>query len=208
MKECILGFDPGGIGTKRKGNFGWCIVENSHDFPLQIISNGRATNASNAFKEIHNSLHGCKVVGAGIDAPLYWTADGERKSDEAIRNLIPTEKKKSTVQSVNSLQGACLAQGMMIASLLRRKYTNLRITEAHPKAFLKITASTDTITSLVQSKLNNSDDEGLHLRDAALACVAAWYMLHPSDWVNLFELDKDREMFSPVPNVEYWFPIK
>jgi hypothetical protein len=201
LKECILGFDPGG-----KGNFGWCIAENSDIFPLPIIKSGCDDNASNALNEIQRYLHGYKVMGAGIDAPLYWRADGAREADKIVRGLVPLGG-KSTVLSVNSLQGACLAQGMMIASLLRRKYPDLDITEAHPKAYLKVTDTDDKdISSLCDLKWDNKRDENYHLRDAALACVAAWHMLNPANCENLYERDRGGEVFLPVNGVAYWFP--
>lgn len=201
MKECILGFDPGG-----KGNFGWCIAVNVNTLPLPIIKSGCEDNALKAFSAIKIFMHGYKVMGAGIDAPLYWRADGEREADRIVRGRVPSGG-KSTVLSVNSLQGACLAQGMMIASLLRREYPDLGITEAHPKAYIRVTGADDKdISSLCDLKWDSKKDDDYHLRDAALACVAAWHMLNPTDCENLYEKDRGGEVFLPVNDVAYWFP--
>jgi hypothetical protein len=201
MKECILGFDPGG-----KGGFGWCIAENADAFPLPIVISGCEDNALNSFKAIKAFLHGYNVIGAGIDAPLYWRTDGEREADRIVRGRVPPGG-KSTVLSVNSLQGACLAQGIMIASLLRREYPDLCITEAHPKAYLKVTGTDDKdISSLCDLKWDNKIDANYHLRDAALACVAAWHMLNPTNCENLYERDRGGEVFLPVNDISYWFP--
>lgn len=160
------------------------------------------------------------VVGAGIDAPLYWRTDGARKSDQLVRDLISpidpgSKNPKSSVLSVNSLQGACLAQGVMIATLLRQKVSSLRITEAHPKAYLKVRGMAGKENTLFKDP-KWGKDKGSHLRDAALACVAAWHMLNPANSINLFtEEQKDAklnggEVFSLIPghDVEYWFPEK
>lgn len=213
MTEYILGFDPGG-----QNNFGWCLAENSDSLPLTIINSGCVSNASEAFKAIEKYFRRGTVVGAGIDAPLYWRTDGARKSDQLVRDLIPpidlgSKNPKSSVLSVNSLQGACLAQGVMIASLLRCEVPKLKITEAHPKAYLKVI---DKEKALFIQDPEWGKDKGSHLRDAALACVAAWHMLHPANCINLFAEEQqdakkqNGEIFSliPGPDVEYWFPEK
>jgi hypothetical protein len=207
LTEYILGFDPGG-----SNNFGWCLAENSDSLPLTIIDSGCVSNASEAFKAIEEYFRRGTVVGAGIDAPLYWRTDGPRKSDQMVRDLILVPPNnpgsKSSVLSVNALQGACLAQGIMIASLLRYKVPKLKITEAHPKAYLKVI---DKEKALFIQDPAWDKDKGSHLRDAALACVPAWHMLHPVHCINLFAEElKDGEIFPliPGPDVEYWFPEK
>jgi len=87
-------------------------------------------------KHIDDSM---QLAGAGIDSPLFWVANGDRRVDQAVRAKMQALGARSvwgTVQSVNSLRGACLAQGILAAQLLRSRFPNIRITESHPKALL------------------------------------------------------------------------
>ncbi|MYG42392.1 MAG: DUF429 domain-containing protein, partial [Rhodobacteraceae bacterium] len=83
------------------------------------------------------------VLGMGIDAPMWWSSKpgGGRKSDDLIRkNVI----EKSTVFSGNSLTGAALIGGMLLALRNREKYPQVKITESHPKALLQTLIKKET----------------------------------------------------------------
>ena len=75
-------------------------------------------------------------LGLGIDAPMWWSSreTAGRKADERIRKKYGI--RSGTVQSANSLRGAALVGGAMLAFRIREKFPDIRITETHPKALL------------------------------------------------------------------------
>ena len=76
---------------------------------------------------------GKKPQGLGIDCPMWWSSRGssDRRADKWLRSRYHVG---STVQPANSLRGAVLVQGMMLAWRVREAFANVPITEAHPKA--------------------------------------------------------------------------
>ena len=66
-------------------------------------------------------------------------------------------------------------QGMMLAMLLRERYPDVRITEAHPKALLQFLYLNESKWEEVRKhfKLKGSALSSEHERDAVLAAVAA-----------------------------------
>src|SRR4051794_2783206 len=123
----ILGFDPGGIKQ-----FAWCVAQLTSKDRLQLQACGIASHARGAVTAaLDKALGFGRVEAAGIDSPLFWAADGDRKADKAVRAAmkeVGAINIPGTVQNVNSLQGACLSQGMMAAHLLRCELPNIRIT--------------------------------------------------------------------------------
>jgi hypothetical protein len=207
----IVGFDPGG-----KGGFGWCILEDAVEPPLRVVDTGVSDSAEAAVKSL--VVHNCDVQAAGIDAPLFWVPSGDRLADQHVRAEVKAQGAPSpggTVQSVNSLRGACLVQGIMIAVLLRRRWPTLPITEAHPKAYLwtvgvataRIRASSVTLRSLRQfSCPAGTKHPNDHERDAAIAAYCAWAMVHRvAGWHDL--LPKEKEAYLPIEHpLGYWYP--
>ena len=208
----ILGFDPG--GEKR---FGWCVAEGTNNSRLRLrvwdIASHAAGAVTAALREAGNFG---QVEAAGIDSPLFWVADGDRKADKSIRSAMKrlgASNVGGTVQQVNSLRGACLSQGVMTAYLLRRELPDIRITESHPKALLwllrvanreRSIAKVDIghLSDLIESESPNLSD---HERDAALAALAALAMLDKRrGWRDLCREEKNA--FTPVYPVEYWMP--
>ncbi len=68
---------------------------------------------------------------------MWWSSrkGGGRKVDEKLRRAygIPS----GTVQQPNSLRGAALIGGAMLAYRIRSEYPEIHITEFHPKALLQ-----------------------------------------------------------------------
>ena len=97
--ELYVGFDPGG-----KGRFGWAICSPEGE-RLRILSAGNAEHAQNAFSAVKSQLPSqTTITGAGIDAPLFWVANGVRNSDRLVRDAIKKLGAKSpggTVQQMN-----------------------------------------------------------------------------------------------------------
>jgi hypothetical protein len=208
-----LGFDPGGAGA-----FGWCVLADAMNPPLVICGSGVADHAGGAV----TAALGCvgrdgEVLAAGIDSPLFWRTDGDRVVDASVRSaIVRLGSSSGTVNHVNSLRGACLIQGMAAAMLLRQKYPTLRLTEAHPKAALWLmkiancsgrpsTVPLSALVSYFSSTQTNAASD--HERDAALAGLAAWAMIHQTrTWRNLFLSEpKPITPLSPAPG--YWVPM-
>ena len=111
--------------------------------------------------------------------PLFWGKKGNRAVDSAVRCALkrtefPTPS--GTVQQVNSLRGACLVQGVLLARYLRDWKPVLPITEAHPKALrhLLLHSGQPEMTKLARltEGLEDREDE----RDATLSAIGAWAM--------------------------------
>lgn len=210
----LLGFDPGGAGA-----FGWCIVEDADQPPLRVLSCGVARHAKDALHSVITHLPAeMDVQAAGIDAPLFWTASGNRVADKTVRSDIKkcgAPFAEGTVQAVNSLRGACLAQGMMLGVLLRNQWRELSITESHPKAYLWLAGSANEnrqprdidLASLPLFRCENSDECDEHVRDAAITTLSAWAMVHHEPgWRDLL-LGEQEAPFSPVGEpLGYWMP--
>lgn len=206
-----LGFDPGGAGA-----FGWCLASGSEDLPLTVVAHGIVNHSKQAVDKAVSEANQDEPAAVGIDAPLFWRADGDRVVDSALRQkVVALGGHGGTVNHVNSLRGACLVQGMIIATLLRRKWPELRLTESHPKAMLwmlKIAGLGMPVEEITLATLNQFFIGGDlievsdHERDAALGALSAWAMANKAEgWNNLYPQEKDP--ISPLdPPPEYWMP--
>lgn len=208
-----LGFDPGGIGQ-----FGWAVCMEGQQ-NLEVLHTGNADHATGALLAVKECIPStAKVIGAGIDAPLFWVTDGGRYVDKIIRNKIKelgALSPSGTVQELNSLRGSCLLQGPMIAQLLTNQFSPIKITETHPKALLfllglanaqkqpKEIGVNELSEYLSKFDINNSE----HERDSILgAIVAKVANSRPNNWIDLVKKEKGAIVpFGYTP--EYWMPI-
>ena len=208
----ILGLDPGGVGR-----FGWCLADKGRGSHLKLRSSGATDSAGRAVATVLQLIGDETVVAAGIDSPLFWVPDGDRRADMAVRAAMQHRGARNvdgTVQRVNSLRGACLVQGIMAARQLRNRFPNIRLTESHPKALLWLIDVANTeraVRSITMEHLSEfiecrtlclSEDE----RDAALGAISAFAMIQKrAGWRDLIRDEVDA--FAPVSPVEYWMPI-
>jgi predicted nuclease with RNAse H fold len=206
-----VGFDPGGSGA-----FGWAVVS-GEAFPLRLVDRGIAHHAHGAFNTAMDCA-GSKVNAVGIDAPLFWNPAGDRRADQMVRKAImQLGSPSATVNSVNSLQGACLIQGILVAMMCQQKTAKgIPITEAHPKALLWLVgkatcncppvdiAMSDLNEYVVGSRVQGASD---HERDAVLGAVAAFAMeSRLMEWRDLYGLEPDSiTPLNPPPG--YWMPL-
>lgn len=205
----VLGFDPGG-----KGKFGWSICTTADGALGRPIKTGLANDALHALNLTQEAIASDgltskqPVLAAGIDAPLLWSTSGGRRVDAVIRRALSDSgftTSGGTVQHFNSLRGACVVQGVMLAKFLHEAW-DLEVTEAHPKAIEHLLRQSGQ-PSVV--KLIDDLTHGLvtHKRDAVLSAIAAWAMHRRLlGWRNLYE-----EAVYPVQPfdtpVNYWMPI-
>lgn len=214
-KVWLAGFDPGG-----EDHFGWCVAEVQPEAALVVRKAGVVSGAPLAVAEALQAIPaGSELVAAGIDSPLYWSATGDRHADAVIRDRIRRlgcVTAGGTVQHVNSLRGACLVQGVLVAHLLRIKAPRVSITESHPKALLWLMGiaspqrgtSAITLDDLGDHFRCETTGRSEHERDAALAVLTAWAMVQRRhDWHNLLLKEDKDNVFHPVSNVAYWMPV-
>lgn len=180
--EIFLGFDPGGMGRK-KGEFGWSICHCEADEFKQFRS-GVGKCAGEVVETVGQVLSNClsspRILAVGIDAPMFWNMTGEdRAVDKVIRGAVKNKSVKSSVIPVNSLQGACLVQGILVGDACYKQFKqfNAPITEAHPKVLRYLLKQSPDGKSFltVPSKRKN---EKPHEWDARTAKWAARKKLH------------------------------
>ncbi len=153
-----IGADPGGTM-----NFG--IAELFADGTTRTA---RVSSAREAAEWIQGT-----PLGAGIDAPMWLSSAkrGDRKADVWLRRKYGNQS-PGKVLAINSLYGAVLAQGAMLAVELRRRFAGLPITESHPGLFLR--AQRLSFTELL-CRYGIQAEPGIstHERDAVIAALAA-----------------------------------
>ena len=204
--EVFLGFDPGG-----EGNFGWSICQDDAGRFEQLAS-GTGNYAGEVLGQVLAALpENAGVLAAGIDAPLFWNRRGEihRTVDEIIRAAGARRPR-----SINELVGAVVAQGPLLAALLRQHFVNFQITEAFPGALRDLLQARSADNSLppeleryaADLRRSPKDNEN-HEWDALAAAYAAWRMYQRDpEWSDLLPREPDPVLPLGTP-VSYWMPI-
>jgi len=190
----LLGFDPGG-----QSRFGWCVAADGDALPLSVLASGLANSARRAVESACAHVPtGQRVLAAAIDAPLVWPRSDTRVVDRLVRDAVKNAgapHPAGTVQSVNSLRGACLVQGILTGVELRERSPGLPLTEAHPKALIWLCPQASAFAPRSE-----------HERDAALSAFSAWALTHhPPGWLDVYVHEGPR--FSPLsPPLHYFMP--
>jgi hypothetical protein len=194
----LVGFDPGG-----KDAFGWAVVHATNG-QLELIASGNCTGAKQAFQNAAAAIPQNIPDGVGIDAPLFWVYGGDRASDKAVRKMVVAKKKGSsgTVSHVNSLQGACLVEGILVARLVQNEWPTAQVTEAHPKALLLVSSEAkDWVGNL------NIPTDPDHAKDAALAAYSAHALVTTkAGWRDLVDREDEVRFFPSGSPTSYYFP--
>ena len=155
-----VGADPGG-----ENNFGLAFLDEAGE----LLDCTTVSSVDEAVDQIN-----CRdaPLGLGIDAPMWWSSrkGAGRKADDWIRRRyqIPS----GTVQTANSLKGAALVGGMLLALRIREKFPDTRITETHPKALLLYALKLDEIGIAERFKIPIGWCNE-HERDATIGAVCA-----------------------------------
>jgi len=189
----FIGIDPGGEDAT-----GWCVLGAEGAKPIEVIT-GVCTGVSECFSAVRAHING-EPFSIGIDAPLFWTASGDRLSDRRIRSAVVSAGGKSgTVSHVNSLRGACLVQGVLAAATAANIWPLIKITEAHPKALLRLWPEAGEFVRGYQFRSE-------HERDAALGAYSALaFFERRQGWIDWASREKD--FYVPGAYVPaYWFP--
>ena len=197
MGELWAGADPGGIGA-----FGVAVVDDSGNCCCATVSSvDEALNWIGARGP---------PLGIGIDSPMWWSAGkgGGRRADKRLRDAYGISS--GTVQSMNSLRGAALAGGALLASLMRVKFPDVKVTESHPKALLKALSQDDADEAAIALHFGVDKAWGDdHQRDAAIAAVCAREGFQGNWPVDLADqrcrLEQDPKNYWLAP-VFYWWP--
>jgi hypothetical protein len=195
-KEMLcIGFDPGG----RKA-FGWCAIEFEGNIATHTI--GGVVNCANEAIERVKELYTSVPAAIGIDAPLFWTDGNDRKADSVVRKFVCSKGGYGgTVGHVNSLRGACLVQGALVAHQAALEWPSAAMTEAHPKALMRVWPDALNFGKCIQQT-----GPGDHMHDAAIAAFTAHALaICATGWRDLAPLDPDA-YFPGGKHVYYWFP--
>lgn len=189
------GTDPGG-----KGNFGVARLEADGTFRTW-----KCSSVDHALQHIDNPM------GVGIDAPLWWSSGegGGRHVDKQLRKkyrIIP-----GTVQSANSLRGAALVQGVVLAFMLRKRFPTVKVTETHPKALLLALGFAPRSWNDFSGRfhLNGKRPGSDHERDALVGAVVVREALCGRWKVDLALRRNESELGAEMSwfgDVNYWWP--
>lgn len=195
MTRTFIGFDPGGIHA-----FGWCVLHVEGHANTPNLLTGTCSNAASAVGAVRNAASNTPSR-VGIDSPMYWSPSGDRAADRAVRKqVISAGGSSGTVGHVNSLRGACLAQGIMAGELIRKLWPSIPITESHPKALLRVCPEASSFVD----KFNFVNE---HERDAAIGAYSALLWDDNSDgWRDLRQIEQDPFDLITDPPPAYWFP--
>ena len=209
----VLGFDPGG-----EGKFGWCACL-TEGGGLELVAAGLVDNALEAICQTDAAIdsrgtrESSRIVAAGIDAPMFWSPNGFRTVDKIVSSELkatnfPKSKRGGTVQQLNSLRGACLVQGVLLAKHLRDKWA-LDITESHPKVLDHLLSQPMYLPmkKVVDDLAQDFHDPERDIRDSVLSAAAAWAMVRRlPGWRNLYCQEPNPLQPFGTP-VSYWMPI-
>lgn len=198
--KTVIGIDPGG-----KCAFGWCVLRCSERMrALEVVASGVNSTVSEVIGAVlavaKTSDPEFPPVGVGIDAPLYWVKDRERESDRRLRQAVSRAGGHSaTVAHVNSLRGACLVQGILVADEVFRAWPKAQVTEAHPKALILVDKGARDFSESIVFQTE-------HERDAALgAYAAAAHSQHLPGWKD-WVAEESSPFFPLGKRVVYWSP--
>jgi hypothetical protein len=163
------------------------------------VESGCCTGAEQALSNVASRIHE-EPRAAVIDAPLYWVRQGDRVADAAIRRSVRIHGGQGgTVAHVNSLRGACLVQGVLSVVVLRERWPAIAITEAHPKALVRVSAEAQDFISRYQFTTQ-------HARDAALGAYSA--LAFDERWPGWqdWQTREHNPFFPSGGPIAYWFP--
>jgi predicted nuclease with RNAse H fold len=195
----LFGFDPGG-----RNSFGWaCLCIGESGEVVLPLHTGCTSSAPVAITEASRHTAGSAPVAVGIDAPLFWVDEGDRRADAGIRTRVcAAGGMGGTVGHVNALRGACLVQGVLAARQVAERWPSAKVTEAHPKALLRV--HREEADKFLAAYLPAPPTE--HERDAALAAYAAWaFAVQHTGWRDLVR-EEHAPFFPSGHTVAYWFP--
>lgn len=152
-----VGVDPGG-----KDAFGLALLNDDGRFTTHCFS-----FADQAIEHLNG-----RPAGIGIDAPMWWSSgqSSDRRADQWIRTQYQISS--GTVQTANSLRGACLVQGVLFAERVRLLFSAVPITEVHPKA-VRLALRLEDWSEFCSRFSIYGIAQKAHERDAVVAAVAA-----------------------------------
>ncbi|MDT4862418.1 hypothetical protein FQZ97_970710 [compost metagenome] len=191
----FIGFDPGGEKA-----FGWAVLR-AQGRVTELVNSGTCSDAKTAF-EAAKAYATLEPIAIAIDAPLFWVTSGDRKADVCVRKMVCSKGGRSgTVSHVNSLRGACLVQGILVAKIAIASWQDATVTEAHPKALLWVSAAARQFAESIAKQTSNE-----HERDAAIAAYTACAFAEKQEgWHDISSLEVN-PFFPAGKPVVYWFP--
>jgi predicted nuclease with RNAse H fold len=200
-----FGADPGGA-RDGKPFFGVAWLRKNGMFESSVTD-----CAHSAFRWIQK--RSVLPAAIGIDCPLWWSSlkSGERQVDTLLRKKYRDNIGQS-VQSLYSLPGAMLVQGMMLACEARKHWKDVKITETHPRALIRAMHLDKEPWSTIAEKfdLDGPEPETGDQMDALLSAAVArngYKHFWTVDLTNVTkcedEMDPEHTFFGKVSY--YWF---
>jgi predicted nuclease with RNAse H fold len=190
-----IGFDPGGNEA-----FGWAVLRTQGTI-TELVKSGTCSDA-HAASEAAKIFATSAPIAIAIDAPLFWVNAGDRKADARVRKMVCAAGGSSgTVSHVNSLRGACLAQGILVTKIAVESWPNALVTEAHPKALLRVSPATRQFAGSLSKQTANE-----HERDAAIAAYTACAFAEQREGWHDLSLLETNPFFPAGKSAVYWFP--
>lgn len=186
----FLGYDPGGKGAHGVACLN--IVDGSTSLDPSKVSTeaGVISTPDAALEWFFARIEG--AVAVGVDTLLMWTTQG-RQCDSFLRREYKIHP--GTVQSMGSLRGAMLGNGVIVTSKL-----GLPAFEANPKAAL-ISGVLDPYRYIWADLPNDPD----HARDATIGATCAALSVMGVWRSDLYEGEPDP--FFPAGHAKYPWPV-
>ena len=193
-----IGVDPGG-----KGNFGVALLRSETAAMTCAVD-----NTDQALGWVIQEVDGEAPQAAGIDAPIWWSSgsSGLRDADRRLHARYPA----AHILAVNSLWGSVLVQGVLVAHLLRDRFSSIGLTEAHPKAVLLALGRDfwEQKFRAIQSDVSLDDSED-NQRDALIAAFAAregFRRAWPEDLFAKLQVSEQNPSSRWLAPVHYYWP--
>lgn len=204
----VIGYDPGG-----NGNHGVAELQ---------VAEGKATSLSTrTLKTVENVIADLdnlsSIAALGVDTLTCWSTGTAawRPADRWLRERYTSAR--NSVMSPNTLSGSMSLNGMSVLIAARNRFTNLLITETHPKVLYSHlsgkkydyhTSKVEMDTMLTKALGVSVAPENDHEWDAAISAFAALESISGRWCHDLHEhpIERGERLVTPCGNTHYFWP--
>jgi hypothetical protein len=194
--SCYCGARPGG-----RGKFAVCLFV--EDGPRKRLRSALVADTAAALRWLEFALDGQPLEALGVVAPLSWSPDHGhwRALDRYLRRTYP--ELASRLISPASRRGATVIAGPLLVNELRRRQTELTVTEVQPLPVMQALADLGRDIPVLETANPNP-----YLSDAEVAAYCAFAAHTGRDgWLDLYRVvDEDRRLQYPCGSVGCHFP--
>lgn len=207
----ILGYDPGG---KQKNGVAIITVDPIIGICAKVNTTDNVNQAFQWFTD--NVGTETEVKGAGIDTLLYWSTgdSGWRMVDKRLKEKYPFVQ--NSVMASNALYGAMVVQGMSMAMLLRKEWSEIILNETHPKVQYYAQKGKDykfgnKLIDWFREEMNCADFPEISNEHQWDALFSAWVTLKAissESTLDLVDNPESKTLIFPVGKVNYYWPFQ